>query len=203
MSKSKENDEVAQEKLVILTKFLKEAPFDRWSESNLNKAAKACGFEEAYVLLLFPNGIEDLTKFFYERMNEQMNKNFDPNLYTKTNEKIAYLIGLKLKLYQPIREAIRSLLHYNLMPQNICRAQQSVCQSCDQIWYLAGDRSTDYNYYTKRALLEAVYSSSLLYWLADDSENYSATEEFIKRKIADVGKIGKFKASILKFFKGV
>ncbi len=203
MSKSKENDEVAQEKLVILTKFLKEAPFDRWSESNLKKTAKACGFEEAYVLLLFPNGIEDLTEYFYAQMNEQLVENFDANLYIKTNEKIAYLIGLKLKLYQPIRESIRSLLQYNLMPQNICRAQQAVWQSCDQIWYLAGDRSTDYNYYTKRALLEAVYSSSLLYWLADDSENYSATEEFIKRKIKAVGKIGQFKASILKFFKGL
>lgn len=35
----------------------------------------------------------------------------------------------------------------------------------DDIWYWAGDRSTDFNWYTKRALLAGIYTSTgLLIW---------------------------------------
>jgi ubiquinone biosynthesis protein COQ9 len=203
MTKSKLNDSIEQEKLLILTKFLKEAPFDRWSESNLKKSARTCGFDDGYVALLFPNNIDDLTEYFNQLMNKQMIENFTTKPSSKISEKIAQLIELKLALYLPHREAIRSLLQYNLMPQNLCKAQKSLWETCDQIWHLAGDQSTDHNYYTKRALLAGVYSSSLLYWLADESANQYNTKAFIKRKIQDVGKFSKWKSSLLSFFKNL
>ena len=198
------NIQIEKQKQLILEKFLAAAPFDRWDESNLIKSAQACDFAEKYYLLLFPDGINDLTQYFNDILNQQMEEQFIANnLYTKINDKIAYLIELKLALYSSHKEAIQCLLQYNLMPQNILSAQKQLWQTCDQIWYLAGDNSTDYNYYTKRALLAAVYSSSILYWLSDDSDGYQDSKKFIRRKIADIGKVNQWKRSILSFFKNL
>lgn len=203
MVKSKQNDLVEQEKLSILDIFLTNAVFDRWSDTNLKKSAHACGFDNGYLGLLFPNGVNDLTLFFHKRTNDQMIANFNPSLHNKISEKIANLIELKFSLYAPHKEAIRSLLKYNLMPQNLCQAQSLLWDTCSEIWYLAGDQSTDYNYYTKRTILAAIYSSSLLYWLSDESENHMDTKAYIKRKIKASGKFAQWKESFFRFFKNI
>ena len=70
-------------------------------------------------------------------------------------------------------------------------AAKCLYRTVDAIWYAAGDTSTDYNFYTKRGLLAGVYSSTVLYWLNDDSEGAVATWAFLDRRIADVMKVPK------------
>ena len=64
------------------------------------------------------------------------------------------------------------------------------------MWYAAGDTSADFNYYTKRGLLTPVYTTTLLYWLNDDSEGFENTWGFLDRRIADVLKIPMYKAKL-------
>jgi ubiquinone biosynthesis protein COQ9 len=66
--------------------------------------------------------------------------------------------------------------------------------TADHIWNALGDTSRDYNWYTKRATLSAVYSSTALYWLGDDSPDHMATWAFLDRRIEDVMQIEKLKA---------
>ena len=61
------------------------------------------------------------------------------------------------------------------------------------MWRCAGDTSTDYNFYTKRASLSAVYSATLLAFLADDTDDMSKTEAFLDRRLADIAKIPSMK----------
>lgn len=196
------NDQIEQEKLSILTSFLQNAPFDGWNNDNLFKTSFSLGYEKGYVYLLFPNKIKDLTIYFNDIMHKQMTDLFYDSKYRELgiSEKIASLIEIKLSLYQPIKESIQSLFQYNLLPINICAAQKSLWETCNLIWYLAGDQSTDFNYYSKRALLAYVYSSSFLYYLSDDSEDFIETRKFIRKKIYSVLKLGKWKASGTKFF---
>ena len=63
-------------------------------------------------------------------------------------------------------------------------------RSVDAIWHAAGDRSADFSWYTKRAILAAVWTSTLLYWLRDTSEDDAATLAFLDRRLAGVGRIG-------------
>jgi ubiquinone biosynthesis protein COQ9 len=200
MQKNNLNDLINQEKSLILTKFLKEAAFEGWNKKNLLKSTQACGFSPNYALVLFPGGIAELTENFSNILNEKMTEEFlsqEQNNHLPVGQKIAKLIELKFKLYAPHHQAIQSLLQYNMLPQNFLSAQKLLWQTCDQIWYLAGDRSTDHNYYTKRSILAGIYSSSLLYWLSDESKDYLDTKDFIKRKIANVLQFGKWKRSIL------
>jgi ubiquinone biosynthesis protein COQ9 len=59
-----------------------------------------------------------------------------------------------------------------------------------------GDTSRDLNWYTKRATLSAVYSATVLYWLGDDSPGNQATWDFLDRRIEDVMRFEKAKASL-------
>jgi ubiquinone biosynthesis protein COQ9 len=201
MTKSNINDTIKQEKSLILIEFLKNTPFEGWSERNLANACATNGFDPNYAKLLFPSGLKDLNSYFNDSLNDQMTEIFlKEKLELKISEKIAHLLEIRFSLYQPIKESIRCLFQYNLMPQHFLEAQNSVWKTCDQIWYLAGDKSTDFNYYSKRALLETVYSSSLLYYLSDESENFIDTKAFIRRRIQSVLKIGKWKAIGKNFF---
>lgn len=202
MRKSKLNDSIEKEKMLILTNFLKNAPFDRWSYSNLKKSSKNCGFSISYAELLFPKGIRGLTEYFHQLMNDKMEEAYLKGpIPRKISERISYLIELKLKAYNSHRLAISSLMQYNLIPLNIYQSQKFVWQSCSRMWYLAGDQSTDYNHYTKRALLEYVYTTSIMYWLSDESEDYIDTKKFIDLKIKQVLSIGKWKDSAKRFFR--
>ena len=69
-------------------------------------------------------------------------------------------------------------------------------KTVDAMWYAAGDTSTDFNFYTKRATLAGVYSSTLLYWLNDRSEGNEATWSFLDRRIEDVMRFEKWKADL-------
>ena len=61
------------------------------------------------------------------------------------------------------------------------------------MWRLAGDTATDYNHYTKRLTLSAVYTSTLLAWLDDDSEGFADTAAFLDRRLDDVMRFEKWK----------
>ncbi|MDG2285457.1 MAG: COQ9 family protein, partial [Alphaproteobacteria bacterium] len=61
----------------------------------------------------------------------------------------------------------------------------------DAIWRVAGDATTDFNFYTKRCLLAAVLSSTTLFWLDDGSDGHSRTWEFLDRRIAGIMAIPK------------
>ena len=94
----------------------------------------------------------------------------------------------------PAREAIRSALAILAMPQNVPTALKAGWRTADVMWRIAGDTSTDFNHYTKRMTLGAVYTSTLLVWLDDQSEDWTETAGFLDRRIDDVMKIEKLKA---------
>src|SRR5262249_25858057 len=89
----------------------------------------------------------------------------------------------------PQREAIRRALAFLALPLHAPLAAKLLYRTVDAVWYALGDRSTDFNFYTKRALLAGVYSSTLLYWLNDKSAECTESWGFLDRRIAEVMKI--------------
>ncbi len=45
-------------------------------------------------------------------------------------------------------------------PSNLPDSLERLALMLDEIWYQAGDRSVDFNWYTKRAMLAGVYCST-------------------------------------------
>jgi ubiquinone biosynthesis protein COQ9 len=112
----------------------------------------------------------------------------------KIRERIRRGVEIRLEQAAPYKEAVREALQILARPQNAPHAARSLWTTADRLWRAAGDTATDFNHYSKRAILSGVYSSTLLYWLQDDSEDFSATRTFLERRIDDVMKIEKVKA---------
>lgn len=68
---------------------------------------------------------------------------------------------------------------------------QQLAQITDDVWHAAGDKSTDYNWYTKRGLLAGVYTATELYMLTDYSPEFADTWDVLDRRLQDVMTIGK------------
>src|SRR5437868_11550040 len=112
----------------------------------------------------------------------------------KIREKIRALVWRRLEIMGPAREAIRRALAILAMPQNVPLALRIGWRTADLMWRIAGDTSTDFNHYTKRVTLGAVYGSTLLVWLDDQSKGWGDTAAFLDRRIDDVMRFEKFKA---------
>jgi ubiquinone biosynthesis protein COQ9 len=64
-------------------------------------------------------------------------------------------------------------------------AARTLARTIDSIWHAAGDQSADFSWYTKRAILGAIYTATLVFWLRDAGEDDSATLAFLDRRLAD------------------
>ncbi len=75
---------------------------------------------------------------------------------------------------------------YFTTPSNSIFATKIAFRTCDLIWRYAGDKSIDYNYYTKRGLLLSVYITSILYYIQDESENNIDTDKYITKSLSNI-----------------
>ncbi len=99
------------------------------------------------------------------------------------------VIALRLEQNRPYKEAIRRALAVLALPQNARAAAACTARTVDAIWHAAGDRSADFSWYTKRAILAVIYSATILYWLRDTSEDDAATLAFLDRRLAGLGRV--------------
>lgn len=179
----------------IIAHALPLVPFEGWNAPMLGKAAALAGYKKTDAIRVFPGGAIDAVEHFLAATDTAMLEALShyPLDTMKIRERIAAAIRLRLEFLAPHREAVRRTLALLTLPIYAHRALKSLYRTVDTLWYAAGDTSTDFNFYTKRLTLAAVYSSTLLYWLDDKSPAYENTWAFLHRRIEDVMKIEKVK----------
>jgi ubiquinone biosynthesis protein COQ9 len=175
-----------------------EAAFEGFSRAALRAAGAKLALPTGEAERLFPGGGLAVLEYLSERADrrtvEDMEKAGVGGL--KMRERIKLAVRTRLERHLDQRESVRRALALLALPPNAPVALRLLYRTVDAMWYAAGDSSTDFNFYTKRAILSGVYSSTLLYWLNDRSEGHSATWAFLDRRIDDVMKFEKLKAQV-------
>ena len=172
----------------LITISLKHVPFDGWNKKTFKMACDEAGISNVEGKLLFPRGSIDLMLTFIKKDDEEMVKLVvnDKNLEKKYRDRITDAMLTRIRLADENKEAMRKALSLLSLPHMIPDNAAMVWNLSDAIWNSLGDTSKDINWYTKRVTLGTVYSSTLLYWLGDESKNILKTEEFLHRRIDDV-----------------
>ena len=172
------------------------AVFDGWTKAAVDSAAEQLGIDPVQARLAMPKGQPGLIDCYIQEVDRGLEAYFTPKRLKgmKIREKIRALIWRRLEIMGPAREAVRRALAILAMPPNVPLALRISWRTADLMWRIAGDTSTDFNHYTKRITLGAVYASTLIAWLDDDSESWADTAAFLDRRIDDVMKFEKFKA---------
>ncbi len=189
----------------ILEYMLDHAAFDGWNDILLSEAAKQVTGDKKYAHICFPNGIGDVSDYFSDKCEADMLKRLqEKDLQSmRIRDRIYTCILTRLEIYQPHKEAIRSIIAKRMMPDGTFKTVKSLGTTVSNMWYAAGDNATDYNYYTKRTTLAAVYAATLLYWLKDDSDDFNETKSFILRRIDNVMQFEKLKHTVFKKFEDI
>jgi ubiquinone biosynthesis protein COQ9 len=172
------------------------AVFDGWTRAAVDSAAKQLGVDPAQARLAFPKTQAGMIDAYIQAVDLEMEKRLPPKKLAKMKirEKIRAMVWTRLEIMTPAREAVRKALSILWMPQNAPLALAIGWRSADLMWRLAGDTATDFNHYTKRITLGAVYGSTLLAWLDDESEARAETAAFLDRRIDNVMSFEKWKA---------
>jgi ubiquinone biosynthesis protein COQ9 len=173
-----------------------EAAFDGWSWTSIRAATRMLDLPAGEAERLFPGGPLDVLAYVSERADRRMVEDLEAEgvLDLKIRDRIREAVRIRLERHVGNREAARRALALLALPFNGPLALRLLYRTIDAMWYAAGDTSTDFNFYTKRATLAAVYSSTLLYWLNDRSPDSEATWDFLERRIDNVMQIEKLKA---------
>ncbi len=187
----------------IIKHALPLVPFDGWNIQTLGKAAVAAGYKKSDVVRVFSGGAIDAVDSYSRLADQQMLDALSTyhldNM--KIRERITKAVRLRIELQTENREAIRRSVAMHSLPFYAHRGLRALYQTVDNIWYAIGDNSTDFNFYSKRLTLAAVYSSTLLMWLDDNSPAQQATWEFLDRRIEDVMKFEKVKHQVKSWIK--
>ena len=171
------------------------AVFDGWTAKAVDTAAGQLGIDPAQARLAFPKAKIDMIDAYIAAVDTAMLAEYPPEKIAamKVRDRIRTQLWFRLEAMAPAREALRSALAILALPQNAPRGLRIGWRTADLIWRNAGDTSSDYNHYTKRLTLSAVYASTLLIWLDDESEGFADTATFLDRRLANVMSFEKWK----------
>ncbi|EPX81769.1 COQ9 family protein [Litoreibacter arenae] len=182
----------------ILDASLPHVTFDGWSQATFEGAIEDSGVDPALARSLFPRGALDLAIAFHKRGDAQMVARLKAEnlLLMRFRDRIAAGVRFRLEAVAEHKEAVRRGTALFALPMNAGDGAKLVWGTADAIWTALGDQSKDHNWYTKRATLSAVYGSTVLFWLGDESEDHAATWEFLDRRIDNVMQFEKVKAQV-------
>ncbi|MBB4632474.1 COQ9 family protein [Sphingosinicella soli] len=181
---------------VLIEALLPNVAFDGWSETALDAAAITVGIPADRARLVFSGGAADMIDAWIQKADRDMATELERRGggTLKIRDRITTAIRIRIEQARPHKEAVRRALAVLAQPQHAAFSARTLWRSADAMWRAAGDSATDFNYYTKRMSLGAVYAATLLFWLQDESENDTETFAFLDRRIETIMQVEKMKA---------
>jgi len=184
-------------KRTILDAALMGAATEGFTAKLLSDAAADAGAGDA-IGRLFPDGVASLLAFYSHVVDDEMVRRLEPlNLkQLPIRQRIRSAVETRLSILQPHKDAARHAALALALPANGPLAARLVYDTVDAMWRAAGDVSTDFAFYTKRASLSAVYTTTLMRWFADASADKHETMAFLDARIENVMQYEKLKARV-------
>jgi ubiquinone biosynthesis protein COQ9 len=179
----------------VLAYALEEIAVHGFSDAALKAAAEKAHVNPAELKASFPSGGASLVEAFSHWADERMAERMREDKAERMRERVAHAVRARLDALAPHKDAARRAAAFLAQPQNAPLAASLMMRSVDLMWRAAGDRSSDFSYYTKRALLGAEYGATLLQWLSDWSVGLAETWNFLDARIDDVMQIEKFRGA--------
>lgn len=172
------------------------AAFDGWTDAAVDLAADEFGIDRDVAKLAFKGGAMALIDAWIDSIDLELAERLPAEKLNqmKIRQRITSLLATRLEIMAPDRESLRRAMAIMAMPQNLTRAAKIGWRSMDRMWRLAGDTASDFNHYTKRMTLSAVYGTLLAIFVNDDSPDFAESRAFLDRRIDNVMQFEKIKA---------
>ena len=168
--------------LVLVDELVVTANFQTAFENATKKLKINSKEKEKLLNNNFPKGYESLNKELNSLINSMMDKSKKPNNFKKLrlNEKIKYFVIKRLQLTDEIFD-LKKLAKINLKLKSPNNSLKILFNISDEIWFLAGDKSLDFNFYSKRFILMNIYLNSFLYLISQKNTDLNSLENFVEK----------------------
>ena len=178
----------------ILKKAKKIVSIEGWSSEIFSKLQKQ-NIEKNDLFYFFPDGYKDLLEYALQNINEKLEYKLKKiNLINfPINKRIKKILLLRFDILNEDKEFYKKTFNHLLLPTNNKISKKSLYNSVNTMWYLAGDNSTDFNFYTKRLILSGVYTNALFVFFSKEMKH---VEENIDKNLKRISKIPKIKERI-------
>ena len=182
----------------LIAAMLPHVAFDGWTTATVRAGARDASIDPEIAALAFPGGAGAMVVAYTALADERMAAAVAAaGIDTmKIRARITLCVRTRLEQATGEREAVRRALAVLALPGNLGLSAKTLWRTADSMWRAAGDTSTDYNHYTKRLTLGAVYSATLLYWLNDDSADQADSWAFLERRVDGIMQFEKLKARV-------
>ncbi len=189
------NDETLDElRPRLVAAMIPHVAFDGWSAASVAAGAADAGIDPDVAGLIFPKGAIEMAVAYTTLANDRLAAALAVAPPMKIRDRITRAVRVRLEQAEGEREVVRRTVTILAMHPTV--SARTTWTTADTIWRACGDTATDFNHYTKRLTLGAVYAATLLYWLADESDGRAATWDFLDRRIAGIMGIEKAKAKM-------
>ncbi|NXU58396.1 COQ9 protein, partial [Turnix velox] len=195
-SEDYESEEQLQHR--ILTAALEFVPEHGWTAEAIAEGAKTLGLSAAAAGMFHSDGSE-LVLHFVSQCNtkltellEQEQKQVQLGEAEKkpTDQFLRDAVQARLRMLIPYIEKWPQALSILLLPHNIPSSLNLLTTLIDDILFYAGDQSTDFNWYTRRAVLTGIYNTTELVMMQDSSPDFEDTWRFLENRVADAMNMG-------------
>lgn len=188
---------IAEEKDKILNAALNFVPNFGWNQQSIAAGAQSIGFS-GIAHGMFPREGYDLVNHFYIKCNEELVEILSKEALTRDSRRTAVTNFVQNALEQRLRMLLPHIdnwyqaMSLMVMPANIPDATKNLYTMVDDVCYYAGDRSTNFSWYTKRAGVAAAYAVTELVLIQDKSEGFADTWTFLSKSIQQLSEADKF-----------
>jgi ubiquinone biosynthesis protein COQ9 len=193
----RDSDWASEAEARVLAAARRLAPELGWGRALTAAAVREAGMKPADGDLLLPQGPRDLAALFsryHDHAALERLTGIDPAAL-KVRERIRRGVEARVDVAADEADAVRRCTAFLALPANAGLGASLVWESADTIWRWAGDKSTDENHYTKRAILTAILVNTLATRLDHGPEAASA---LLDRRIDQVMRFEKWKAGLPK-----
>ena len=188
---SKENNINFKKKIEILKISKKIVIEEGWSK-NLSKKLIENKIKSTYLTYLVPNGYIDILNFALSQVNEALEKKIKKiNIINfPISKRVKKILSLRLNILNEDKIFYKKTFNHLLLPHNTKLMKKNLYNTVDNIWYFAGDHSTDFSFYTKRFSLAIIYVNALFVFY---NKNIQESELNIENNLKKISKIPKIK----------
>ena len=187
----KQNNRYKEDKLLILKISKPIVTKNGWSEEVLSKLIQK-GVNKSDLVFHFDNDYKKLLEFSLDQINILLEHNIKRTniINFPIHKRIKKILMSRIKILNEDKIFYKKTFYHLILPQNLKIMKRSLYKSVDIMWYLAGDNSTDFNYYTKRLTLAGIYSNALYVLF---NKNFDEVESNIDKNLKKISKIPVFK----------
>jgi len=194
---------LSEQQLQLLKNSLEFISIYGWTEKPLLLGAQKANIHEDLIPILFPNGSQSAYKIFVDMINNEVLNQaaYLKNAPLRVHEKVEESILIRLKVLLPFKNCVSKAQSFHKNPKNTSISITTLYSIVDTLWFVCGDTSMDWNFYTKRTLLAYAYMLTISRWLkSQDSEDLEYMRPYVKEKLQSVMKISKVKKFFTPFF---